>query len=73
MSDETFQYPAKIAEELGISTNEINRLKKKGCPFLGRKTSVRIVRAFLYQSMGVGSLTGLSAYPPHSTGNKSGE
>lgn len=71
MSDETFQYPAKIAEEIGLAANEINALKKQGCPFRGRKTSVRLVRAFLYQTMGVGSLLGLGAHPQHSNGSKS--
>lgn len=69
MSDETFQYPAKIAKEIGLATNEINAMKKKGCPFYGRKTSVRLVRAFMYRTMGVGSLLAPAAHPQHSTGN----
>lgn len=71
MTDETFQYPAKIAEEIGLSANEINALKRQGCPFRGRKTSVRLVRAFIYRTMGAESLIGLAAHPQHSTGNKS--
>lgn len=72
MSDEeTFQYPSKIAEQIGLSTNEINAMKRKGCPFYGRKTNVRLVRAFMYQTMGAESLLGLGAHPQHSNGNKS--
>lgn len=69
MSDETLQYPAKIAEEIGLAANEINRLKKQGCPFYGRKTSVRLVRAFIYQTMGAGFLLGPTAHPQHSNGS----
>ena len=73
MSDYTLQYPKFIAEEIGLSTNEINALKKKGCPFLGRKTSVAIVRAFLHQTMGAESVLGLPAHHQHSNGSKSDE
>lgn len=65
MSEETFQYPAQIAEEIGLAKNEINALKKQGCPFRGRKTSVRLVRAFLYRTMGAESLLGLGEHPQH--------
>lgn len=71
MSDETLQYPVKIAEEIGLAPNEINAMKKKGCPFWGRKTSVRLVRDFMYRTMGVGSSPELGARPQHSAGSKS--
>lgn len=71
MSDETLRYPAKIAEEIGLAVNEINRLKKQGCPFYGRKTSVRLVRNFIYQTLGAEFSTAPTAHPQHSNGSKS--
>jgi hypothetical protein len=73
VDSETLQYPKEIAETIGLSTNEINALKRQGCPFRGRKTSVRLVRAFLYRTMGVESLIAPDAHPQHSNGNKSDE
>lgn len=72
IDSETFQYPAKIAETIGLAPNEINALKKHGCPFRGRKTSIMLVRAFLYRTMGAESLLGLGAHPQHSNESKSG-
>ncbi len=46
------EYPAKIADVIGLSTNEIAFLKKEGCPFYGRKTTVAWVRAFIAQKAG---------------------
>lgn len=73
MSDDTLQYPAHITEEIGLGVNEINALKQQGCPFYGRKTSVRIVRAFLHRTMGAESLLAPLAHPPPSDASKSGE
>lgn len=73
MSDETLQYPAKIADEIGLAANEINGLKKQGCPFRGRKTSVRLVRAFLYRTMGAESLLGLNEHPQRLDGSRACE
>lgn len=67
--DETLQYPAKIANQIGLSKNEINAMKRQGCPFRGRKTSVKLVRAYLYRTMGVESLIALDARPQHSAGS----
>lgn len=52
MDDETLQFPAKIAEKIGLATNEINAMKRLGCPFYGRKTCVAWVRAWLAQQAG---------------------
>lgn len=46
---ETLQYPAKIAPILGMHKNEVNALRKKGCRFYGRKTSLAWVREYLRQ------------------------
>jgi hypothetical protein len=72
-NDETLRYPTEIAAEIGLNVNEVNGLKKKGCPFYGKKTSVRIVRAFLYRTMGAESLLALPERLPRSAGNRSGE
>lgn len=72
MNEDTLQYPAKIVKEVGLSVGEINALKQKGCPFFGRKTTLRVVRAFIYRMMGAESLLGPVERPQRSGGNKSG-
>jgi hypothetical protein len=71
VNDETLRYPVEMTAEIGLNVNEINRLKDKGCPFYGKKTSVRIVRAFLYRTMGAESLFAPPGRRPRSTANKS--
>ena len=46
------QFPVEMVETIGLSKNEIAFLKKKGCPFHGRKTCVAWVRDFLAKSAG---------------------
>lgn len=46
------EYPCDIAEVIGLSKNEINWLKRKGCPFFGKKTTVRWVRDWLARQAG---------------------
>lgn len=46
-------FPSEIAEVIGLSVNELGYLKKKGCPFHGRKTTVRWVRGFIARLAGV--------------------
>lgn len=45
-------FPNEIAEEIGLCVNEITFLKRKGCPFHGRKTTIRWVRSFLARNTG---------------------
>lgn len=40
-------FPKEIVDEIGLSANEINALKKLGCPFFGLKTTIRWVRTFI--------------------------
>lgn len=44
---DTYYFPSEIAEEIGFSPNYINNLKRWGCHFHGRKTTIRHVREFL--------------------------
>ena len=46
---DTFYFPCEITREIGLSRNEISFLKKKGCRFVGRKTTINWVREFLAQ------------------------
>lgn len=72
MSETTLQYPAKIAEEIGLSTHRINNLKKHGCRFFGRKTSVAWVREHLARvTQAEESESALVAHPQHLTASKS--
>ena len=48
----TLHFPVELVEIIGLSKNEIAFLKKKGCPFHGRKTCVAWVRDFLAKSAG---------------------
>lgn len=45
-------FPCDLAESVGLSKNEISFLKRKGCPFFGRKTTLRWVREFLAKQTG---------------------
>lgn len=73
MNEDTLQYPKFIAKEIGLGVNEVNALKGQGCPFYGRKTSIRIVRAFLHRLMGAESLLAPNEHPQHSGENISDE
>ena len=42
-------FPSQITSEIGLSRNEVSFLKKKGCRFYGRKTTINWVRVFLAQ------------------------
>ena len=55
----TLQFPNEMVEIIGLSKNEIAFLKKKGCPFHGRKTCIAWVRDFLARQVGA------PAQPPH--------
>jgi hypothetical protein len=64
--DQTLNFPAHIAEQIGLSVNEISWLRKRGCPFHGRKTSVRWVRLYLDKISGADALAvGTEDCPPH--------
>ncbi len=45
-------FPCDLAPVIGLSKNEIAFLKRKGCPFFGRKTTVRWVRDFIARQAG---------------------
>ena len=52
-------FPNEITEDIGLSINEITFLKKKGCHFYGRKTTIRWVRVFIATQAGL-----LDSMPP---------
>jgi hypothetical protein len=49
---EKLQFPQDIAGIIGLRKERINWMKRKGCPFLGRKTCVRWVREFIAMEAG---------------------
>lgn len=51
-------FPSEITEDIGISKNEINALKKIGCPFFGMKTTIRWVRKFIREQAGAAAPRG---------------
>ncbi len=66
------QFPVEMVETIGLSKNEIAFLKKKGCPFHGKKTCVAWVRDFLARRAGAPSPLTLE-HPLPTAGNKSHE
>lgn len=67
---DTLHFPAEIAEIVGLDKNEINYMKRRGCPFYGKKTTVRWVRAFIARETGAESLLAPRARPRRSAANK---
>ena len=66
---DTLYFPIEILNDIGLSINEMTYIKQKGCPFYGRKTTIRWVRLFLAKSVGlIDSLH--SSYLEDSTLNK---
>jgi hypothetical protein len=45
-------FPVELVDVIGLSKNEIAFLKKRGCPFHGKKTCVAWVRDFLAKAAG---------------------
>lgn len=62
-NEETLRYPTEMTGEIGLNVNEINSLKKKGCPFYGKKTSVKWVRLFLEKLTGADALYARQSAP----------
>ncbi len=48
-------FPSEIQGVIGLCVNEINFLKKRGCRFFGRKTTIRWVREFIAHQAGAGA------------------
>jgi hypothetical protein len=74
---DTLFYPRELQGAVGLSVNQINILKRRGCPFFGRKTTLRWVREFLSREAGAGALleraTLLPEHPRLQVANKCGE
>lgn len=47
MSEDALQFPCELAKHFNASTNYIANLKRLGCTFMGRRSSVRWVREFM--------------------------
>jgi hypothetical protein len=70
---ERLEFPSAIAPIVGLSANDITFLKKRGCPFYGRKTTVRWVRDFVSRRAGAAATEPsalLAGHPQHSNGSK---
>jgi len=46
------EFPCHLADLVGMNPVELGALKKLGCPFFGKKTTLRWVRSFLAQMSG---------------------
>lgn len=73
MSEFTLKFPKSLSSEVGLSANEINALKRLGCPFWGRKTCVAWVRAFLERETGAALLLARAGHPPRRALSRFGE
>ena len=60
LDEDVLAFPAEMAKHIGLATNQIAFLKKRGCPFYGRKTTIRWVRAFLAHESGANLLPGIA-------------
>lgn len=60
------EWPKNLAPHVGLHPNQIQFLKAKGCPYYGRKTTLRWVRAFLAEAAGAQALSpSPSEHPQH--------
>ena len=60
------EWPKTLAPFVGLHANQIQFLKKKGCPFFGRKTTLTWVRDYLAREAGAPAPSGeLSEHPQH--------
>jgi len=60
------EWPKALAPHVGLHANQIQFLKKKGCPFYGRKTTLNWVRDFLAREAGAPEpLQEPSEHPQH--------
>lgn len=69
---DTLHYPRQLCAAIGLGVNQINHLKRLGCPFFGRKTTLRWVRVFLAERAGaipVADATSPIAYRPLTGGS----
>jgi hypothetical protein len=44
--EDRYEFPCILAPMIGLRKEQIGFLKKLGCPFLGKKTTLRILREF---------------------------
>lgn len=63
IDDETLRFPKFLAKQIGMGVNEISALRGLGCPFYGRKTSIRWVRLFLDKVSGAERLIFNTEFP----------
>lgn len=67
---ERLYFPPEIATEIGTSGMAIRAMKRRGCPFLGRKTTIKWVREFIAKEAGaIPSVRERIARRPRSTVN----
>lgn len=45
------EFPSVLAPYIGLQTTQIAFMKRKGCPFYGRKTTLRWVRDFIEEQV----------------------
>lgn len=54
MDQDRLEFPQELAPHVGLTSREIGFMKKAGCPFYGRKTTLRWVRKFITHQAGAG-------------------
>lgn len=48
-------YPSQLSPHVGLSGDEVAALRRRGCPFFGRKTCLAWVRDFISRESGAKS------------------
>jgi len=67
------EFPRHLSEFVGMSPVDLGGLKKLGCPFFGKKTTLRWVRQFLAQEAGAKApSSSRSVRPRRSASSKAG-
>jgi len=71
MDPDKLYFPREIQSVVGLCKNEISYLKQKGCPFFGRKTTIRWVRDFIAKEAGAPLSPLPHGHPQETAGCKS--
>lgn len=67
---DTLYYPTEIAEEIGLGRVEIGNMRNLGCPFYGKKTTIRWVREHIARVTGAATWSERPADRQHLAASK---
>ena len=71
LDPDTLHYPVELVDAVVLNKNQISFLKKRGCPFFGKKTTLRWVRDFIARAAGAQPSPSPDEHPRDSTASRS--